>query len=270
MIVFENISFTYAETDTSVFKDFSLTLPEGIVSFIGQNATGKSTLLLLASGRLLPSRGRVLLNGIDTRSFKNEEERARQAAFIYQNMEFETEEPVENLLTYVYETGFHENKDLSFVDELIEVFELASCLKKKTAFLSKGEMQRLILAFSLLYGSKTIMMDEPVFAMENYQKHRALAYIMNYAKKKGISIFYSLHELELSQKYSDYLLIFYKNRPPRLGPTAELFKKEIIEEAYEVPLEMLKMRETIYRDGLIRLEGRGPSQGQIDSEKNNN
>ncbi len=57
-IVFEGVSFRYPDGEADIFTGLDLTLPRGIVSLVGQNGTGKSTLLLLASGRLLPTRGR--------------------------------------------------------------------------------------------------------------------------------------------------------------------------------------------------------------------
>jgi ABC-type cobalamin/Fe3+-siderophores transport system ATPase subunit len=254
MIEFRNVTFTHPEGRAPVFTDLSLSLPDGIISCIGQNGTGKSTLLLLAGGRLLPDQGTVLIDGRDTRSFLSEEARAEYAAFIYQNMEFETEDRVGELLAYVLEHGFLARKDRTLIDELVAEFELDHCLGASLSRVSKGELQRTILAFSLLYGSRHLLMDEPVFALEDAQKTRTLAYITGRVRKNGGGWLYSLHELELSRTYSDYLLIFSKNAPPRLGPTGDLYRRDIIEEAYEAPLDALKRRESLFRDVLIRLD----------------
>ncbi len=252
-IVFENVSFRYPETERDVFSGLSLALPGGIVSLIGQNGTGKSTLLLLAAGSLLPSEGKVLLKGLDTRDLRDEEERHRHISFIYQNMEFETEEPISRLLQFVYEDGFHARKSPEFIQELVEVFELSPVLGRKTQEVSKGELQRTILAFSLLYGSPVLVMDEPIFALEDYQKKRAMDYLQGYVRRTGVSLYYSVHELDISEKYSDYILLFSRAAEPRLGPTAELFTRDTIEKAYEVPYFMLKRREELYRKYLVEL-----------------
>jgi iron complex transport system ATP-binding protein len=182
-IIFNNITFTYPESTGPVFDRFSISLPEGVISLVGQNGTGKSTFLLLAGAVLLPRKGRVVILGTDSRKLRDERERHRYVSFIYQNMEFETEEPIRDLLSFVYHNGFGDEKDESIIDTLIDVFELSSVLNKKTQEVSKGELQRTILAFSLLYGSKIIMMDEPIFAMEQYQKIRTMDYII--CKKRG-------------------------------------------------------------------------------------
>jgi ABC-type cobalamin/Fe3+-siderophores transport system ATPase subunit len=252
-IVFEDVTFRYPETETDVFKGLTLTLPGGVASLIGQNGTGKSTLLLLAAGSILPTSGKVLLRGIDTRGLTDEEERHRYVSFIYQNMEFETEEPIGRLLQFVYENGFHAEKNAVLIPELVEVFELSPVLERRTQEVSKGELQRTILAFSLLYGSPLLVMDEPIFALEDYQKKRAMDYLSGYSRTHGVSLYYSVHELDISEKYSDHILLFSRNAAPRLGPTAELFSRDTIEKAYEVPLFMLKKREQLYRTCLMEL-----------------
>jgi ABC-type cobalamin/Fe3+-siderophores transport system ATPase subunit len=116
---------------------------------------------------------------------------------------------------------------------------------------SKGELQRTIIAFSLLYGSRIVMMDEPIFAMEEPQKHRIMGFLLEYIRARGLSLYYSVHELDISEKYSDWLLLFQRGRPPRLGPTRELFNQENIENAYEVPFSMLRSKESLYRKILL-------------------
>jgi ABC-type cobalamin/Fe3+-siderophores transport system ATPase subunit len=253
LIVFDRVSFRYPETEAEVFSDLSLTLPSGIVSLVGQNGTGKSTLLLLAAGSLLPTTGSVRIMGTDTRDLRDEEARHKLVSFLYQNMEFESGEPIKDLLASVYEMGAHPTKDTGFIAELVDVFELAPFLDRKTQEVSKGELQRTILAFSLLYGSPVVMMDEPIFALEDYQKRRAMDYLCRHAKMKGISLYYSVHELEISEHYSESLLLFSREKQPRLGPTAELFTRDTIEKAYEVPIFMLKRREELYRQFLVEV-----------------
>ncbi len=258
-VIFDSVSFGYPESDSTVFENLSLELPAGIVSLLGQNGTGKSTFLLLAGGSIVPDEGTVMIDGMDTRELREESERQRYTSFIFQNMEFETEKTIGDLLPYVYENGFHAKKAKGFTDELVKVFELESCLTKRTQEVSKGELQRTILAFSLLYGSRILLMDEPIFALEPYQKEMVMDFLVNYARSNGLSIYYSVHELDLSEKYSDYLMVFYKDHPagetPRIGVTKELFQHDLIEQAYEAPFVMLKNREALFREHMKQIRG---------------
>jgi len=254
VIEYENLTFRYPEANRVVFEDLSLTLPSGSVSFIGQNGTGKSTLMLLGGGFLLPDEGVVRIEGVDTKQLRDEHDRQRYISLVFQNMEFEAEEPIGELLDFVYRNGYHENKNDEFIPQLTEVFELEHCLDKKTQEISKGELQRTILAFSLLYGSRILLLDEPIFAMEGYQKEKSMEFLVQYAKKHDLSIYYSVHELDISQKYSDHVLLFYyrdgRLTDIKLGPTDEIFNRDNIEEAFQIPYHMLKIREALYRERL--------------------
>ncbi len=252
-ILFQGVRFRYPDGNEDIFTGLDLELPPGVVSLVGQNGTGKSTLLLLASGRLLPTEGRVLIRGRDTRELAEESERQRLVSFIYQNMEFETEEPIGELLRFVKDGGSLRGEPQGLVEGLVEVFELRPILHRRMQEVSKGELQRAILAFSLLYGSPLLAMDEPIFALEERQKKAVMAHLAGLARGGAVSIYYSVHELDISQEYSDYLVLFSRNAPPRIGPTEEIFTRETIENAYEVPFHLLKRREELYRKYLVEL-----------------
>jgi len=263
LIEFEKVEFGWEE-ENLLFKDFSLKLSGGINSLVGQNGTGKSTLMLLASGRILPQKGKVHLLGQDTRSFTDEEQRNRLASFVYQNMEFETELSLIELFQQVLQSGNIASGGEDLRSELIEVLELEPLLGRKLQQLSKGEMQRALLVFALLYGSPVLFLDEPFFAMEEYQKEKALDYLSQYVKDSSIDIFISLHQMELSRKYSDNALLIHKNGTVEYGPTGSILQKDRVEEAFQVPEEMLYKKETLFREKLTKpLEGDIPGQVKV-------
>ena len=134
--------------------------------------------------------------------------------------------------------------------EVIKVFELENVLNHKLTGISKGEIQRVLLAFSILYGSKSIFMDEPMFAMEDRQKHSAMAFIKKYSKENNVPVFIAMHELDLSKKYADNVLLFYPDRRMDYGTPEEVLTKEALEEAYGVPAAMLRDTENLNRNAL--------------------
>jgi ABC-type cobalamin/Fe3+-siderophores transport system ATPase subunit len=200
-----------------------------------------------------PRKGTITLFDKNTTELQDETEKNRYASFIYQNMEFETEEPVGTLIDYVYENGFYETKNDTFKKELIDVMELTPVLQKKTQEISKGQLQRTIIAFSLLYGSKSIMMDEPIFALEEYQKERIMGYLTEFARETGVSVYYSAHELDITRKFSTHMVLFFKDGNIMEGPTDELYERELLEKAYDVPLDMLKLKESMFRKDLFEI-----------------
>ncbi|MBQ0050886.1 MAG: ABC transporter ATP-binding protein [Treponema sp.] len=241
-----------------VFEHFSAELPSGFVSFVGQNGCGKSTLMLLCAGRLKPESGSVTLLDQNPAELP-EEQKNLLASMIYQNMEFETEDTVDQLLSFVYANGnlkgsakgIRSENDL--LSEVIDVFELKNVLNRGLTHLSKGEIQRVLLAFSILYGSASVFMDEPLFAMEQKQKENALSYLKEFVHKTGTTIYISMHELDLTKKYADTVLLFFPNRDMSLGTPDEVLNRDDVEKAYGVPYAMLKNHEDLNREYLNNL-----------------
>lgn len=76
---FEDVSFGYASSPREILRDLTFDLPAGrAVALVGVNGSGKSTLVKLLAGAYLPSRGRILVDGIDLASFDVDELRAWQ------------------------------------------------------------------------------------------------------------------------------------------------------------------------------------------------
>jgi ABC-type cobalamin/Fe3+-siderophores transport system ATPase subunit len=249
-IDFQDVTFAY---DTEpVLRGISITLPPGVTSLTGPNGAGKTTFLLLASGRVLPASGTVLLEGQDTAAL-DEVDKNRLCSLVYQNMEFETEEPLGELLGFVFSNGFLPPANRTILKDVVAAFELEALQTRKTQTLSKGEMQRAVMAFSLLYGSRVVVMDEPVFALEEAQKHRALGFLTEYAHSAGISFLYSAHELDLTRKFSDQVLLFPKEGHPMLGTADELLTRETLESAYQVPYALLHHKEKLHRSALMEI-----------------
>jgi iron complex transport system ATP-binding protein len=285
LIRFTDVSFTWPDPETGeiatladgspakpVFDAFSADIPGGFVSLTGPNGSGKSTFMLLAGGRVMPTGGRVEIAGQNTRVLSGvwaddsgkpgpgltedlEHRRNLLCSFIYQNMEFDAQDEAAanagTLLEYVYVNGGHPAKDEAFYTDVLAAFELEGLRGRKLDALSKGEQQRLLLAFSALYGSKVIMMDEPVFAMEQRQKEKALDFFKDLHRRTGVSIYVSLHELSLTRKYADTVMLFYPDRRIDLGTCEEVLTREALEDAYGVPEAMLYDTERLDRSAFV-------------------
>ena len=269
-INFNDVSFAYPPVEGDVdaegkqiipqpvFDHFTAELPGGFTSLIGPNGSGKSTFLLLASGRLVPQNGTALLFGQNIAAL-NGEEKNLLASVIFQNMEFETTEKVKELLEFVYKTGALKAKAAAvkgsgdLFDEVLNTFELNSVLEHGLTQLSKGEIQRTLLAFSVLYGSRSIFMDEPLFAMEEPQKEKCLEYLRLFSEKTKTPVYICMHELDLSRRYAENVMLFFPNRDITFGTPDEILTDADLEKAYGFPASMLKNKEAMTREHLLEL-----------------
>lgn len=291
LIRISDVSFTWPDPETGgplfladgspakpVFDAFTADIPPGFISLTGPNGSGKSTFMLLAGARVTPTKGRIELLGQNTRvlagvwgdetgkpgpglTAETEHRRNLVCSFIYQNMEFEAGNDdgsvVGSLLEFVYVNGGHRTKDERFFQDAVGAFELEPLRGRKLSALSKGETQRVLLGFAALYGSRVIMMDEPIFAMEQRQKERALEFFGDMYRSSGVSILVSLHEMALTRKYADTAMLFYPDRRIDLGTPDEVLVDEALEEAYGVPSAMLHDTERLCRDHLLERDRSG-------------
>ena len=245
-----------------VFDNLTLNLPAGIVSILGENGIGKSTLLLLMGARLFPAQGQILIADRDSRDFSEalsdpavEEERNRLVSFVFQNMEFESEEKLGTLLDIVQSQNPHIRRGKSTLQELPQALDIQSLLHRRTQELSKGELQRAVIALAISYGSRILIMDEPVFALEEHHKKQVFLYLREVCSKTGTSLYYTAHDIDICREYADTMLLLYQDQNYKLGAPHEVCTRENLEEAYRVPIATLYQKEHLYRDMLLKKSG---------------
>jgi ABC-type cobalamin/Fe3+-siderophores transport system ATPase subunit len=243
-----------------VFDGFSLDLPAGVTSVLGENGIGKSTLLLLAGARLFPAGGQVLVDGVDSMDFvdahldpETEERRNRLVSFVFQNMEFETEETLGELIDAVAEQAAGTPGQPTAPDRaaMVKALDLGGLLGKKPQVLSKGELQRGIIALAASYGSRILIMDEPVFALEERHKQMSFGFLHDWSRQSGTTLIYTAHDIHLCRDFADTMLLLFKDKSFKLGPVAEVCTPENLEAAYKVPMDTLYQKESLYRDMLL-------------------
>jgi iron complex transport system ATP-binding protein len=288
VIEFKDLTFSYPAISNSkdengnpvlpknIYEHFTGSIPGGFVNLVGPNGSGKSTLMLLSSGRLPATSGTIKLFGTDTKKFfikqdydtgkgfsvtlniansDTEEEKNLLASFVYQNMEFETEEKVADLLEMVFKNGGHNNGKINrdnkvsetFFNDVLKTASLDNVMNHKLSGISKGETQRVLFAFSVLYGSRSIFMDEPFFAMENKNTESCLEFLKQYSKQYSIPVYISMHDLDLTRKYAEKVLLFLPESQMEFGTPQEVLTNESLEKAYGVPASMLRDTEKLTR-----------------------
>lgn len=257
-ISFSGVDYAWpGREEEPVFSGLDLDLPKGFVFLVGPNGVGKSTLLLLAGARVFPQRGSISILGLETARFTDaaldpalEEERNRLASFVYQNMEFETEEPVAAVLEFVARSGASPERAVPLLDELVRAAQLGSRIGSRMQELSKGEMQRAIVVMSVLYGSPIVLMDEPVFAVEPTQAERLFT-DLHRLTTNGTTIYTSVHDVELARSHADAVVLLDADGTVTAGSPKELLDRARLEEAFRAPYDTLYERQRLYR-GLLK------------------
>lgn len=160
MIQIQNLSYKYSGATENVFDGLTLSFDEGkIFGLLGKNGVGKSTLLHLLSGLLMPREGRILIDG--------QEPRLRQPS-LQEEVFFVPDEfslPAMPLTRYVkYREPFYPRFSQEILRQCLQDFEIDmhSHLDK----LSLGEKKRVLVSFALATQCRVLLMDEPTNGLD--------------------------------------------------------------------------------------------------------
>lgn len=215
MITIDHIRFAYGRRRAAVFDDFSLSLESGcIYGLLGKNGTGKSTLLYLIAGLLLPSRGSVRYLGAEPRL-----RRPETLSELYLLPE-EFTLPKMRLREYV---TLHRPFYPRFSDELLRQcltdFDLTPDLH--LGELSMGQRKKAYISFALATNTRLLLMDEPTNGLDipsKSQFRRVVARSMT----EGRTLVISTHQVRDIDTLLDHVVMLDGSRVLLNRPTADI------------------------------------------------
>lgn len=246
----EGVRFAYNEPVT-VLDDLDLEFMSGEFSaIIGNNGSGKSTLMKLILGLLEPSSGRVVVDGVDTKTAKVST-MARKIGFIFQdpNDQLFTNSVAEEVEFGLENLGLDEDQIRRRVEATLEQFGLSEMRDVFPRFLARGDKQKLCIASIVAMRPKMLLLDEPTTG----QDHRDSQQIMELARslnEQGITVLLVTHDLNNVARYARRIVVVNDGRIVATGPTHEIMSDvELLNSCHLTPPQ-------IVRTGL-RLQGRG-------------
>lgn len=170
MIVLDGVS--HAFDGRPVLAEFSLTLAERRIGVVGANGSGKSTFARLLNGLVVPSAGRVLVDGIDTR--RDAKAARRKVGFVFQNPDHQIVMPIvaEDLAFGLKPRGLGKAEIAARVDAALARYDLAHLRDRPVHQLSGGEKQLIALSAVLVLEPALLVMDEPTTLLDLRNRNR--------------------------------------------------------------------------------------------------
>ncbi|MGL1885101.1 MAG: ABC transporter ATP-binding protein [Reichenbachiella sp.] len=231
----------------NIATDISLELKTGqLVSLIGQNGVGKSTLLRSLSSLQDPLSGEVKIDGQSIATI-DRQVLARQLGIITTQRIGMTNMTVRELVAlgrfpYTNWWGKESEEDKEMIHEAISKCKINYIEKAKLGAISDGQFQKVMIARALAQDTDFILMDEPTAHLDIINRIDIFS-LLNDIKdttQKGILI--SSHELDLSLKFSDLLWLMDFNKPIIVGKPQQLIDNGAIlgvfhHEEYEINLQ---------------------------------
>lgn len=175
MIEVQEVTHRFGQRE--VLSDVTVTLRERRVAIIGPNGSGKSTFARLLNGLQVPARGRVLVEGLDTRSHGRDVR--RKVGFGFQNPDNQIVFPVvsEDLAFGMKHHGLPAEAVDQRIRAVLERYDLAHLYDAPTHHLSGGEKQLVALAGVLITEPDYVVLDEPLTLLDLRNKRRVAAVI---------------------------------------------------------------------------------------------
>ena len=233
-----NLSKIYSNNE--VVKEISFKVNKNeIVGILGPNGCGKTTTIGMILGLLKPSKGKVLINGVEIE--KNRVDLLEKINFISPYIELPKKLTVkQNLEIYgrLYDIKNLKKK----IEYLSEKLRLSDMINKITGELSSGQKNRVSLAKSIINDPSVILLDEPTASLDPETGDYVRTFLEEYQKEKGASILLASHNMTEVERLCSSVLMMNKGSIIDQGDPKELIKKHGRKNMEEVFLKLSRKK----------------------------
>lgn len=242
--MFELNTVSFAVNGHCLLQPTDLCFREGLIyGLIGHNGSGKSTLLKLLARQQRASSGHVRLDGrpVDdwgTREF------ARQVAHLPQNLPGANNLTARELVAFGRYPwrgllGPMSAEDKAQVERALTLTDTQVFADRLVDSLSGGERQRVWLAMLLAQGSRFLLLDEPLSALDVAHQVDTLALVRELCHTLGLGVIIVLHDINLVSRYCDHLIALRDGRLLAQGAPGELMGSATLEAIYGIRMSVM-------------------------------
>jgi iron complex transport system ATP-binding protein len=239
----EGLTAGYARTGT-VLSGIDLTVAEGeICGLIGPNGAGKSTLLKAILGLGVEMSGILEICGFPGVSLTRMQ-RARLASYLPQSILSGSRLTVSEMVLlgrHPYRSGWSRDspRDLSVALECMRETGVLELRHREFLELSGGEKRLVMLAASLAQEPGLLLLDEPGSSLD-FRHQLNIWLLLRKLADRGIGVLVSTHEIGISGRFLDRVMVLSKGGARAFGTPEEVFTREILSEVFDVPLRVTR------------------------------
>ncbi len=233
----ENMTVGYGKTP--LIRQIGIHVRAGeIVTLIGPNGAGKSTILRSVIRQLGLLEGTVYLDGMPMKGMGEREIAKRMSILMTERIhpELMNCEDVVGTGRYPYtgRMGILTAEDRGKVREAMELVHAWDIASRDFSQISDGQKQRILLARAICQDPSVIVLDEPTSFLDIRHKLELLTILKDLVRRKKVAVLMSLHELDLAQKLSDYIVCVKGEYIERCGTPEEIFTSSYITGLYGI------------------------------------
>ena len=256
MIKIDNVTYEYSsigeDSQLMAVKDVSISVKKGeYLVILGHNGSGKSTLAKLMNGLLLPTKGNVYVNNMNTKDESKIWNIRETAGMVFQN-------PDNQIVATIVEEDVAfgpENQGVSpleirkRVDEALRIVEMTEYKKHAPHLLSGGQKQRVAIAGILAMEPECIILDEPTAMLDPTGRTEIMSTIKKLNKEEKKTIVHITHFMDEAVE-ADRILVMERGEIVMEGTPRHIFRQ--VEKVKNLGLDVPQVTELAYE---LRKEG---------------
>lgn len=260
----EALRYTYPGDEQETLHGIDLEIAEGsFVAVLGHNGSGKSTLAKLMNAILLPTSGKVYVDGIDTSDEERLLDVRRTVGMVFQNPDNQiVANVVEDDVAFAPENlGVEPAEIRRRVDEALRTVGMYEYRLHAPHLLSGGQKQRVAIAGVLAMQPRCVVLDEPTAMLDPVGRREVVATVTRLCREKGMTVMLITHHMSECIG-ADRLIVMSEGRVIADGAPREVFSQvellraegldvpatteliyELRQDGYELPMDALTVEE---------------------------
>ncbi|CCQ93513.1 Energy-coupling factor transporter ATP-binding protein EcfA 2 [[Clostridium] ultunense Esp] len=270
MIRIENVTYEYSsigeDSQLMAIKDVNISIDKGeYLVILGHNGSGKSTLAKLMNGLLLPTRGNVYVNNMNTKDEDKIWNIRETAGMVFQNPDNQIVATIveEDVAFGPENQGVPPLEIRERVDEALRIVEMEEYKKHAPHLLSGGQKQRVAIAGILAMKPECIILDEPTAMLDPTGRIEIINTIRKLNKEEKKTIIHITHFMDEAVE-ADRILVMEQGEIVMEGSPREIFSQvkkvknlgldvpqvtelayELRREGFNVPVDILTIEELV-------------------------
>lgn len=257
LIKFENVDFSYIlddeesnEQQVDVLKNLNLKIEKGsFVAVLGHNGSGKSTIAKLINGIIFPQKGKVIVDGMETKDDDSIFDVRKKVGMVFQNPDNQIVASIveEDVAFGVENLGYPPEECRRRVDEALKTVGMYDCREKAPHKLSGGQKQRVAVAGIIAMKPQCIVLDEPTAMLDPSGRKEVIDTIKKLNKEDGITIILITHYMDEAVE-ADRVVVVDGGEVKMDDTPQNVFSR--VDEIKELGLDVPQATELIYNSKL--------------------
>ncbi len=240
-ITIDDLECSYSD-EAVILSGISLSIKNPqLISIIGPNGVGKSTLIHCLNKILAPTKGTVLIDGKAVKDYETKE-LARKVGYVPYSASDTF--PMTVVDTILMGRNPHRHwkslkDDLKVAREVMEMMDITHLALRPFNELSAGQHQRVMLARGLAQEPEILLLDEPTANLDIRHQMDVIRLLKELSVSRKIIVVMISHDLNLAAKYSDNIVMLYDKKVYAIGTPDEVITPENVKAVYNVDCEVI-------------------------------